>query len=91
VSTTGFSNTRDMATATFTFPAAASLTSTSLAIPAGALFSPYYADPASIPFGSIFTYVQTFTIQGTATDVQQVGVVLTNSVGASGQVTVAIQ
>ncbi len=93
VSATGFSNTRDMTTATFSFPqtSGTNVAGTSIAIPAGPLFSPYYAAEASIPFGSIFTYVQTFTIQGTASDVQQVGLILTNSVGASTQVTIAIQ
>ena len=82
-----------MTTASFTFPQASgtNFISTTLALPASVLFSPYYADEGSIAFGSIFTYVQTFTIQGTASDVQQVGVVLTNSVGASAQVTSAIQ
>jgi len=93
VTITGFSNTREVATATFNFPAAAGshLTTTTLTIPATPLFSPYYGAAASIAFGSLFTYVQSFTIQGTASDVQQVGVVLTNSVGPSAQVTVAIQ
>ena len=90
VTVTGFSNTREVATATFSF-VGTNLSTTSLTIPANALFSPYYADEASIAFGSIFTYVQSFTIQGTATNVQQVGLVLTNSVGASLPMTVAIQ
>ncbi len=93
VAITGFSNTREVATATFKFPAAASshLTTSSITIPATPLFSPYYGDEASVAFGSLFAYVQSFTINGTASDVQQVGVVLTNTVGASAEVTVAIQ
>jgi hypothetical protein len=93
VAITGFSNTREVATATFNFPAAAGshLTTSTITIPANPLFSPYYNDAASIAFGSIFTYDQAFTIQGTATDVQQVGLVLTNGVGASEKMTVAIQ
>ncbi|MBI2681065.1 MAG: putative Ig domain-containing protein [Candidatus Solibacter usitatus] len=93
VEITGFSNTREVATATFNFPAPAGshLTTTTLTIQATPLFTPYYGDEASIAFGSLFTYVQSFTIQGTASDVQEVGVVLTNSVGASAQVTDVIQ
>jgi hypothetical protein len=85
VDVTGFSNTRDMASATFTFQAAAgtTLTSPTVTITANQLFSTWYSNASSTQYGSLFTFAQPFNISGNASGVTSVSVTLTNSVGTS--------
>ncbi len=81
----GYSNTRDMTEANFTFTAApgSSLATTSLSLPASTLFSTWYGDVASAAEGSIFTYTQIFQLSDSTAQVQSVGLQLTNTAGAS--------
>jgi hypothetical protein len=81
----GYSNTREMITANFHFVAAngSSIQDPDLSQPAGALFTPWYAEATSAQFGSGFNYTQIFTVNRDATVVEQVQVTLMNTVGAS--------
>jgi hypothetical protein len=93
VNVTGFSNTRDMTSASFQFQAASGTTlQTSLVtITVDSIFATWYNDPASPPFGSQFTFAQPFTISGNASGVTGVTVTLTNKQGASNAVTATAQ
>ena len=85
----GFSNTRQMATATFDFTAAAGaqLGTTNLTIPADTIFGSWYTSTPSDQYGSSFTYTQIFTVSDLATDIASVQATLTNSVGVSTSTT----
>jgi len=85
VDVTGFSNTRDMTSATFTFQAAAgtTLTSPTVTITVNQLFSTWYSNAASAQYGSQFTFAQPFNISGNASGITSVSVTLTNSIGTS--------
>ncbi len=92
VDVTGFSNTREVASATFTFQAAAgtTLTTSTVTIPASQIFSTWYSDSASTQFGSQFTFAQPFDISGNASGVTGVSVTLTNSAGTSTAVSASL-
>jgi hypothetical protein len=83
----GFSNTRQMNTATFHFTASstatAPLSTTDLTVPADTIFTTWYSATPSDQYGSSFTYTQVFTVSDMATDIGTVKATLTNSVGAS--------
>jgi large repetitive protein len=86
VDVTGFSNTRDMTGATFTFQAATGTilqTSQVTISNAGQLFTTWYSDPTSQQYGSRFTFAQQFTITGNMTGIAGVSVTLTNKQGTS--------
>jgi len=89
---TGYSNTRDITQATFTFAAqAGTQIQTTDFTPTGvaAAFQSWYASDASSPFGSQFLYTQPFSVTtGSASSLQSVTVTLTNSQGVSAAVTV---
>ena len=90
---TGYSNTREVTQATFTFtPASGSQLQTG-SFPltnVAATFQSYYTSDASTAFGSQFLYTQPFTITaGSVSALQSVTVTLTNSQGASSAVTVS--
>jgi len=89
VTVTGFSNTREIVQANFHFVAAAgaSLTTTDFTANVASVFATYFADPASVPFGSSFVYTQNFTVDGNASDIGSVQVTLTNTVGVSAMAT----
>jgi hypothetical protein len=89
VTVTGFSNTREIVQANFHFVAAAgaSLTTTDFTANVASVFATYFADPASVPFGSSFVYTQNFTVDGNASDIGSVQVTLTNTVGVSATAT----
>jgi hypothetical protein len=86
---TGFSTTREIQSANFSFvPASgATLFEKSITVPATTLFTTWYTTPTSAQYGSAFTYTQTFTLSGNASVVAGVGATLTNSVGTSSEVT----
>jgi sugar lactone lactonase YvrE len=86
---TGYSSTREIQSATFSFTPAngATLNEKTLTVPATTLFATWYTTAGSSQYGSAFTYTQLFTLSGPATDVGGVGVSLTNSVGTSTEVT----
>ena len=85
VTVVGYSNTRDMAQAIFTFTAApgSSLATNSLTLPATTLFADWFNQSASFSNGSNFTYSQTFNLSDPSAVVSGVSVQLVNSVGAS--------
>jgi hypothetical protein len=87
VAVTGYSNTREIVQATFTFtPASGSqIQSTTFTLTdVSTAFQSWYGSAASDAFGSQFLYTQPFTITtGSASALQSVSVTLTNSQGAS--------
>jgi len=92
VDVTGLSNTRDMASASFQFQAAAGTTlQGSLAtITVDQLFAGWFNSKPSLPFGGQFTYTQPFTITGNMSGVTGLTVTLTNKQGASNTVNVTV-
>ena len=92
VDVTGFSNTREMVSATFTFQAASGTTlqGGTQTITVGPIFATWYGDPGSAKFGSEFTFAQPFNLSGSATGVASVSVTLTNTVGTSTAVVASV-
>lgn len=88
---TGFSNTRDITEADFTFtPTSGSQlqTSTFALTNVAAAFQDYYASDASLAVGSEFVYTQPFNVTaGSISTLQSVTVTLRNAQGASSTVT----
>lgn len=84
---TGYSNTREITRATFTFtPQSGSQLQTTSFTPSGVdtAFQSWFGSDASTPFGSQFLYTQPFTLSsGAVSTLQSVTVTLTNSQGAS--------
>jgi hypothetical protein len=82
---TGFSNVRNVASATFNFTPApgTSLAVTSLTLPVTTIFNNWFSSAASDAFGSTFTYTQIFNLSDAGAKVQSISVTLTNSVGTS--------
>jgi len=85
----GYSSTRALATANFTF-SGAGLGTTSLSIPVDAIFSPWYQSSTSSQFGSNFTYTQTFTTNSPQA-VTSVTASLVNAVGTSATASANLQ
>jgi hypothetical protein len=81
----GFSNTRDVTTATFHFTAApgATIDTPDITAPVTPLFTTWFASAASDPYGSTFTYTQVFDVSDDPANIGSVTVTLTNSVGTS--------
>ncbi len=86
---TGFSTTREIQSATFTFTPAsgASLNQKTITVPANNLFTTWYTTTGSAQYGSAFTYTQLFTLTGNASAVGGIGATLTNTIGTSTEVT----
>jgi hypothetical protein len=84
----GYANTREVTSALFTLRPAAGFTlqTTDFTVQVGALFSAWYQNAASVPFGSQFLFTQPFTV-GEAGSVASVTVTLLNTVGRSNSVT----
>jgi hypothetical protein len=83
---TGYSDTRDMTTATFTFtPASGSAFSgtTTFAVPVSSVFTSWFDSAAGQQNGSMFLLTVPFTISGPTSVLGSVSVTLTNSVGTS--------
>lgn len=82
---TGYCTAREVTQATFQFTATSgkTLQTSQFTIPLTDLFAKWFADASSTAFGSQFTYVQPFTVQGDATAVVPQSVVLTNRTGSS--------
>jgi hypothetical protein len=85
----GYSNTRDMASAQFTFTAAngQSITNPSITVPATALFATWFSTANSQTYGSNFQYTQTFNLSADQSTIGSIAVTLTNSAGTSGSAT----
>ena len=92
VTVVGFSTTRSITSAVFTFtPAAgANLQTTSVTIPVDQIFSAWYGGSAAGAFGSQFTYTQPFNVTGGVSAIASVSVTLVNSVGSSTAVSAAL-
>jgi hypothetical protein len=94
VDVTGFSNTRDMASAAFTFQASAGTnlqTSQVTVSTAGQLFTTWFSDPTSTQYGSRFTFAQQFSISGNLTGITGVSATLTNKQGTSNSANASVQ
>jgi hypothetical protein len=85
----GYSNTRDLAQATFTFTGANgdAITDPQVVIPATALFTAWFGNATSQQYGSTFLYTQEFNLNNAATSIGSVAVTLTNSTGTSTSAT----
>jgi hypothetical protein len=81
----GYSTTRDMTSADFTFSPASgdTISDPQLAVDLGTSFTGWYGQADSILYGSAFTYTQNFTLNNAATTIGSVSVKLTNSIGTS--------
>ncbi len=93
VDVTGFSNSRDMASAAFQFQASAgtSLQTSQVTVQVDPIFGTWYSDATSQQFGSQFTFTQPFTISGNGAGITDVSVTLTNKEGASSAVSASVQ
>ena len=94
VDVTGFSNTREMTSAAFTFQASAGTnlqTSQVTISTAGELFATWFSDPTSQQHGRRFTYAQQFTISGNLTGITGVSATLTNGQGTSNSMSGSVQ
>ena len=82
---TGFSTSREVTQATVHF-SGAGLQTTEIVVPLSELSKNWYQSAASVPFGSQFSLVLPFSVQGDLTAIQSVTVVITNAQGASSAV-----
>jgi hypothetical protein len=83
---TGYSTTRDMTSATFTFAASSGTQfsgGATFTVPLSSAFSPWYGSAQSQSFGSMFQLQVPFTLTGSTNALQSVSVTLTNSIGTS--------
>jgi Bacterial Ig-like domain (group 3)/FG-GAP-like repeat len=85
ITETGFSNTREIASASFHFTpvSGTSLTTADFTAPVNPAFTTWFANPASLTYGSAFSYSQVFNVSDDASKIASVQVTLTNTVGAS--------
>jgi len=89
VTITGYSSTRALSTANFTF-SGTNLATTSLPIAVDAIFAPWYQSSTSSQYGSNFTYTQPFTTSNPQA-VTSVSVTLVNAVGTSAAASATLQ
>lgn len=87
---TGFSTSRELASArvTFTPSPGGNLQTTELSVPLTDFAAKWFQDPLGMQFGSQFTLVLPFTVQGDASAIASATVTLANQTGASAPVTV---
>ena len=81
----GYSNTREIvsATVTFTASAGASLATSTFSVPVSSAFQTWFAGSPSASFGGQFLLTIPFTVsQGSASSLASVQVTLTNGVGS---------
>src|SRR5262249_39886405 len=85
VDVTGFSNTREVGSATFTFQSTsgATLQGSQVTMAVDQIFATWFNDAASTQYGSQFTFAQPFTIGGSPSGITGVSVTLTNRQGTS--------
>jgi hypothetical protein len=85
VTVEGYSSTRDMSSAVFTFTPAVgqSLSDPSVTVDVSTEFANWYSQETSLQYGSAFSYTQTFNLSSDASTVGSVSVTMTNSVGTS--------
>jgi hypothetical protein len=91
VTIVGYVTDREMTTAAFTFNGT-NLGTNALTIPTDMVFSPYLGgnSPPSAPYGTQFTYMQQFLVNGSNTAITSVVITLNNRIGASNVVTVTL-
>jgi hypothetical protein len=91
VSWTALSTTRQVTSATyqFSFTAASNQAPIQITVPIDALISAWYATPASLGFGSLFEFTQTFSVNGDASQLAGVNITLTSNQGTSQTVNVS--
>jgi hypothetical protein len=89
ISVIALSSTRDMIEARFHFTPASgkSIKTTDVTVPLTSAFQTWYGSADSTPFGTNFKYTQPFTLDGDASDVANVTIILTNSAGSSNAAT----
>ena len=89
ISITGYSTTRDIASATLTFTAAtgSTVTSAPLTVQLSSVFNTWYASAASNAVGSTFTITLPFTVTGDTNAIGSATITLTNSQGVSQPIT----
>ncbi|MDX1978674.1 MAG: Ig domain-containing protein [Bryobacteraceae bacterium] len=87
---TGYSTAREVTQAAFTFAAAPgqTLQTSTITVPVEESFNRWFQDPASVQFGSVFLFTQTFNISGDASAVTVQSVRLTNRVGSTTSTTI---
>ena len=85
----GYSNTRDLSQATFTFTGAngGAISDPQVIVPVTAIFSTWFTSTTSQQYGSSFLYTQQFNLNNNATAIGSVAVTLTNSSGTSTSAT----
>jgi hypothetical protein len=88
VTVSGFSNTRDMASATFQFVAAAgsTLTAAPITVSLAAAFSTYFQSQSNATQGTQFTFPESIPFTGNPIAIGSVSVTLVNSAGTSAAV-----
>jgi hypothetical protein len=93
VTIVGFASSREITQGTFRFNAAAgsALQTNEIVIPVAQLFVTWFTDAQSQPYGSQFTFVQAFNVQGDTSAVASVTVTLSNTLGPSTPVTATLQ
>lgn len=82
----GYSTTRDMTSATFTFTASSGTQfsgGATFTVPLSSAYSAWYQSAQSQSFGSMFQLQVPFTLTGSTSVLQSVNVTLTNSIGTS--------
>jgi hypothetical protein len=89
----GFSNTREIQSATFRLTPApgAPLQTTEVPVSVAATFNDYFRGSASVPFGGQFRLTLPFNVSGSLSDIESVVVTVTNSVGTSQPFTVRLR
>ncbi len=85
VNVTGYSTPRDMSAATFHFvpTSGTTLNAADFTVQVGSAFTAWYANSASLPYGSQFTLTVPFSVQGSTFPIAAATVTLTNSKGTS--------
>jgi hypothetical protein len=86
VTVQGYSSTRDMSNASFTFTPAVSgfsIATPQVTIDVSSEFANWYAQAESLQFGSAFLYTQNFDLSSDSSAIGGVSVTLTNSAGTS--------
>jgi hypothetical protein len=90
---TGYSVTREVTQALVHLGvvAGANVTPTDFTLPMSSIFGPYFQGSSSAAAGGQFVFTQPFSVAGDPTQIQSVGVSLTNSAGTSASVTAPAQ
>ena len=89
----GYSSSREMTQAAFTFTAAAgsNLQTTTATIPVDSIFAQWFGSTAASGFGGQFTFTQSFTVTGNPQAIASVSVILTNRIGNSNSGSATVQ